>query len=198
MKLLVPFLLFFSVSFLSFSQRNKNYKIALSYQPSYVIMNYVSTHLLFSQSINVTYSPFDHFSFNLSASTAKAEFTSTKYEYMQINDKSIGISINYHSKKKQSFAPSGNYVGIKFDAGFQNGVSKGFVNVNFSNTPYQVLYYDDQARQRMYVASVIFGRNFIYKERFLIGYGIQWGLIIGTGQPIRNLGKPFFNLGIVL
>ncbi|WP_107040148.1 hypothetical protein [Brumimicrobium mesophilum] len=178
-------------------------KFSFSYQPSYVVLNYFSTKLLAPQTINFTYSPFQHFSIGLSATSANKEFFNDyHYKYMHVNDKTIGIAFNYHRKNKGSYSPAGRYIGLKFEYGTQNGetLQQEEVEVpNCVNCFENLYYYDERGKGKMIVASVIFGRNFILKDHFLLGYGIQWGLIVNdnNNQPMRHMGRPFFNLGII-
>lgn len=189
----------------SFSQGGfRGKKFAISYQPSYSFLStnyFISKHVLFHNTLNVDYSPFKFLSLGVSASYLRKEIIGhDDYEYVDVNDQTIGISIKYHRQIKHGFAPSGKYIGFRLDFGYQNGETLEVEPHPDCATcdDVEYLYYDERARQQVIVYSLIMGRNFIVKDKFLLGYGIQWGLSSGDNQPWRYLAKPFFNLGIII
>lgn len=201
---LLIFLIFSLSSSVTFSQGGfRGKKFAISYQPSYSFLSkqyFISKHVLFHNSLSVLYSPFKFLSFGVSGSYLKKEILDHKnYEYVDVNDQTIGFTVNYHRQIKHGFAPGGKYFGLRVDFGFQNGETLEMKPYSDCATCSDVehVYYDDRERQQLIVFSLVMGRNLILKDKFLVGYGIQWGLASGDNQPWRYLAKPFFNLGII-
>lgn len=128
--------------------------------------------------------------------------------YMFVKDQTVGLNLFYHRQIKHGFAPGGKYFGIRIDYGMQNGRTlvqnssydpEYAENCSSCDEEYGMdIFYDDRNRQSFWIFSLVFGRNMILKDRYLFGYGIQWGWNTGENQPMRYIAKPFINLGVIL
>jgi hypothetical protein len=117
-----------------------------------------------------------------------------------VNDVSGGISFCYFYKNHQSFAPLGRYIGISFDYGTQNKDRTVYtIDPLYPDyPPGEEKYYDKQEKTSLMIMSIITGKNFLIKEKLLLGYGIQFGLVVkGNGPVLRHFIKPQFNIGFL-
>jgi hypothetical protein len=195
------------------AQGYRDHHFSVSYQPAYSFIDYFDPErlvLVSHQKINFGFTLGKHFSVSL---TSQYSFGKKEGFYggtpsnapegtsdATIKDVLGGIQVNYYRKSKQAFSPNGKYFGLGVEYGMSNSYREILVQSSDSwsySYPYE--FYDDEKRVPIIVVSFYTGRNFIIKERFLLGYGIQAGFVIGggEGQLMRHFGKPFFNLGYI-
>lgn len=185
----------------AFGQGYRGKRFSLAYQPGYsmVDLSYDFGHIIMHQKLNFGVALGKHFSVNLTGSyTNTREMTSGSYENLQIKDVTGGITFTYFYKNHQSFAPIGRYFGLGIDIGRQNLERTIFVASPYiGNPPSEFRYYDNEETTKLYIFSAFFGKNFLIKERILLGYGIQFGLCSGTGPVARHCIKPQFIFGFI-
>lgn len=176
-------------------------RFSLAYQPGYSMVNlsYDFGHIIMHQKVNFGMALGKHFSVNLTGSyTNSREMTNGDYENLQIKDVTGGITFTYFYKNHQSFAPIGRYFGLGIDIGRQNLERTVYGDPYYVGGPKQeFLYYDNAETTKLYIFSAFFGKNFLIKERLLLGYGIQYGLCSGNGPVARHCLKPQFIIGII-
>jgi hypothetical protein len=223
MKLIV------SIAFLltlqtAFGQGYRGRKLSLSYQPAYSFIGYFNPELLIPighQKVNVGFALSNQLSINLTAQTSNGKklgyYTAhggTGYHSVQgdliIEDKLVGVQLNYFRKSKSAFAPLGRYLSLGIEYGRSNSYSEDTVfsvNPNPFGEDIITTYpnYDDRETESIIILSFVIGRNFLVGDRFLLGYGMQlgshlapiWDILLEYDQPMRHFGKPFFNLGVI-
>ncbi len=198
---LIPILVICIFSQVSYSQGYRGRKFSFSYVPGYSMVDpsFDFLHIICHQKLNLGYSFAKHWSLNLIGSyTNSRTMTNPKYEEIQIKDITYGVSINYFKKKHQSFAPVGRYMGLSFEFGSQNLERVEYSPPYYSGGPLQEdFFYNDQNRGKLIIFSANFGKNYLIKDRFLLGYGIQYGFCSKGGPTLRHFIKPQFNLGII-
>lgn len=172
--------------------RGKRFTIA--YQPGYsmLIPTYDFQNIMMHHKLNAGVALGKHLSLNLTGSYTNSRALSSNdyYESVQVNDVSAGITLQYFYTNFQSFAPIGRYVGLGIDFGMQN--SKRDLS-----TETQTIYrYDSQVREKMMMISIYLGKNFLVRERILLGYGVQLGVITQGDFKFRHCVKPQFIIGI--
>ena len=193
--------LFVLVASISHGQGYRGKRFSLAYQPGYsmVDLSYDFGHIIMHQKLNLGMTLGKHFSVNLTGSyTNSREMTNGTYENLQINDITGGITFSYFYKNHQSFAPIGRYFGIGVDFGRQNLER---IVIEEQTDPYyyasEYKYYDNEETTRLFIFSAFFGKNFLIKEKLLLGYGIQYGICSGNGPVARHCIKPQFIIGLI-
>ncbi len=195
-------LLFVSVFCKEFhAQGYRGRKFSLSYVPGYSMIEppFDFKHVIAHQKINLGYSLSKHLSVNLIGSfTNTRTMTSPRYKEVQIKDITYGIGFNYFKKQQQSFAPVGRFIGFSFEFGSQNLEQISYAPPYYpGGKPIKEYYYNDQKRGDLMLFSINFGKNYLFKDRFLVGYGIQYGYCTQGGPNWRHFVKPQFNFGII-
>jgi hypothetical protein len=189
------------VSFSSFGQGYRGKRFTFAYQPGYSMLEppYDFKHIMMHHKANVGFALSKHFSVHLTGSyTNSREFQDFSYESLQVKDLTGGISFLYFFKNHQSFAPIGRYFGIGLDFGRQNLLRTVYGEPEYEGGPLEEnLYYDDVESTSLMIYSAYFGKNFLIKERLLLGYGVQFGWSSGEGPKSRHFLKPQFNLGFI-
>jgi hypothetical protein len=206
MKKAITFFLIFSTYF-CYSQGYRDNKFSLSYQPAYSLIGTLSTKFLTHHKVNFGWSVLKHFSINSTFSYSKKDFfildselsgesfDGRIYKTFNIKDISGGINILYFRKSMQGYSPIGKYFGVGMDFGKQNSLS---TLTNPNNPLYVFNYYTDLDRETLIMISAFIGRNFLIKEKVLLGYGIQFSRILNVAdQPERQNSKPYFNMGYI-
>lgn len=187
----------------TFSQGYRGKRFSLSYQPGYSMLNpsYDFKNLILHHRLNLGFVIGKHFTINLNGSYTNSRETLSfdNYESVQVNDVSGGISFCYFYKNHQSFAPLGRYIGISFDYGTQNKARIVYgLPLYDGYPPEEYQYYDKQEKTSLMIMSIFTGKNFLIKEKILLGYGIQFGLVVkGNGPVLRHFIKPQFNIGFL-
>ena len=185
---------------LLFSQGYRGNKFSISYQPGYSMIDpsYDFKHVIFHQKMNLGFSIADHWSINLIGSyTNSRTMKNSKYNEFQIKDYTGGLSINYFKRRKQCFAPIGRFVGFSVEYGSQNQERIEYVTINQGSQLFKLKFYDSESRGSLMIFSVNTGKNYLIKDRYLLGYGIQYGISTGNGPAVRHFIKPQFNFGII-
>lgn len=202
MRTLITILVFTSILATdSFGQGYRGKRFAITYQPGYSMVDYLSFYFVGHHKLNLGYAVSKHFMINVHGNySASRELDHYYYEKYQIKDITAGGSILYFRKIQQSYAPIGRYMGIGFDYGQSN--SERVVTIQESpgsSYYYDYYYYDDVDRQTYMFVSAIFGRNYLIKERLLLGWGMNWGFNINNraDQPIRQLGRANITCGFI-
>lgn len=187
----------------STAQGYRGKRFSVSYQPSYSMVNppFGFNKMLLYNRVNVGFAVGNHLTVNLSGQYGKSkekEWRRGDFDNFGINDITGGISLLYFRKFHQNYAPIGRYMGIGFEYGIQNATREE-INPDNEYNPY--IYYDNQETASLMVISAYFGRNFLAKEKFLFGWGIQYGWCIGDkhayAPSARMLLKPNFTFGII-
>lgn len=191
------------IALFSFSQGYRGKRFSLTYQPGYSMVepSYDFKRIMMHNKLNVGCALGKHFSLNLTGSYTNSRTfetpNSSSYRSVQVNDITGGFVINYYYKNFQSFAPLGRYVGFGIDFGSQNTERIEYVPSEPGYAPYEYKHYDGAKKDRLMIYSFFFGKNFLVKDHFLLGWGVQYGLCSGTGPVLRHCIKPQFNLGII-
>ena len=193
----------FSASSNAQGYRGKRFSVA--YQPSYALAGfYTFNRMIMYNRVNLGFALGDHLTVNLSGQygkTKEKEWSGGGYENFGINDITGGISLLYFRKFHQNYAPIGRYMGIGFEYGQQNAGRTILEPVEGSSYSNELDYYDSEERTSLMVISAYFGRNFLAKEKFLLGWGIQYGWCMGDKAnqtpSMRMLVKPNFTFGII-
>jgi hypothetical protein len=190
-----------SSSLFSFGQGYRGKRFSLTYQPGYSMVepSFDFKRIVMHSKLNFGCALGKHFSVNLTGSYTNSRTfespNSSSYKSVQINDVTGGIVINYYYKNYQSFAPLGRYVGFGVDFGTQNAERIVLKDNEYGTDENK--YYDGTKKNRLVIYSFYFGKNFLVKDRLLLGWGIQYGLCSGAGPTLRHCIKPQFNLGII-
>lgn len=185
------------------AQGYRGKKFTISYQPGYSMVNpsFEFNRIMMHNKLNLGFAISKHLSINLLGSYTNSRGMATeKYSTttMQVKDITGGISVNYFKKKTQSFAPIGRFIGLSIEFGSQNLYRTEYGPPIYpGNPPSEYTYYDNLNRGKLILYSVVFGKNYLLKEKFILGYGIQYGLCSNGGPIYRHLIKPQFNLGII-
>lgn len=191
-------LLFLLILQITLAQGYRNHRFSLSYQPAYSFFNYLELDPMTPIShhkLNLGCALGKHFSVNLTGqhSFGGREATGNLGETILISDQLVGLQFNYFRKLHNSFTPIGTYWGVSFEYGMQNDTREEIVDI------YTLIHIDDTNREPFAVISIHTGRNYLIKERLLLGFGLQFGLAVMNteDQPQRYLGKPTFNIGFI-
>lgn len=202
-KIVTSLLLICMYANVSFGQGYRGKRFMATYSPSYTMIEppFGFTNFILYNSVKVGYVLSNHFVVNVNGQFGKTnERDFNRFETFSIKDVSGGISFLYFRKFHQNYAPVGRYMGLRFDYGKQNSVREIPDPEDIYNEQ-KLYYYDDQIRTKMMIISAEFGRNYVFKEKFLFGYGIQYGFVLGDthedAPKYRQLLKPHFNFGII-
>jgi len=191
----------------TFSQGYRGKRFSVSYQPGYSFLGYFSPedlHGLIHNKLSVGFALSDQISVNGTISnTIRDSIQYRGYEAYNIQDFTLGINFLYFKKVLNAHTPIGKYIGLGFEYGEQNSSRTVDIPVPSSwgwgaNAYRTEDYFDNFERVPLMIVSIYFGRNFLIKEKFLFGYGIQGGIsLTQNNQPSRHFGKPFFNFGYI-
>jgi hypothetical protein len=111
----------------------------------------------------------------------------------RLSDITLSFRMKYFARKNGGFAPMGRYAGLSVDYGFQNTISE------YTNHIGEIGYvYDNTKRTSLLLFTATFGRNIIFQEKFLLGYGMTLGYNLTREQQFRRyVARPFVNFGIL-
>lgn len=206
-RIIILFVVLTAAVSTSFGQGYRGKRFLAAYSPSYSMVNpsYGFDQFILYNSVKVGYTLSKHLTINVNGQYGSTKaFSKYGFESCQIKDISGGVALLYFRKFHQNYAPIGRYMGLRFDYGTQNSFREEVYIPDplYPSYTETIEYYDDQERVSLMVISAEFGRNYLIKEKFLFGYGIQYGFIIGSGKMFsapnaRQLLKPHFNFGIV-
>ena len=206
------------------AQGYRGKRFSLSYQPAYsfyeaydVSVNPIGHHkfdfgMAFKNiTLNVTWqhsfmSQNNHFELEEGYIEGESQVP-TNLGDLHVKDIVWGGQINFYKKEKRAFAPFGKYIGFGIEKGFGNSMTADTFYVyvadfrgDIDTSTHYISAYDDRERVPITLLSFYIGRNFVFKESFLFGYGIQFS----AARPSEfrrpgyfHMAKPFFNFGFI-
>lgn len=196
------------------AQGYRGKRMEIDYNPAYSMANpiYGFSSLFLSHRLNFGYALSNHWMINLNgqfASSRPLNIIGTGIiSELNIKDISGGFSFLYFRKFHQGYAPVGRYMGVGVDFGTQNTWRVESDTVSYGFGQYDITdryFYDDKEPGSMICVYAIFGRNYLIRERYLFGYGIQYGYVLGNdgiedagvNLSYRHVIKPHFKIGIL-
>ncbi len=185
-------ILFSFSCFISFAQ-NGGYdgkRFSVTYKPgcsfSNILFTYPQTY--FHNKIEIGASLFNFCQLNVNAEIVNSYRGYGEDGYLL--DKTIGGSILFFKTYKGYYSPIGSYLGLGINKGEEETHNQYYVQNNGTTTFIK--------KSKIMAISIYTGQNYIVYDRFLLGYGVQWGWINIENEISRHyFAKPYLKLGVV-
>lgn len=182
--ILICFLFQFSVFCQSGGYDRKRF--SFSYNPGYAFPGY------FLQKLELGFTVFDFCKININTEQVMTfnEYGETGY----LRDKTYGGDILFFKTYKGYYSPIGKYIGFGVNKGAQ---TKQYF-INYTTADFSYVQISSMKTIPITVFSLLTGQNYVVYDRFLLGFGVRWGVVLHQKEwNLQYVANPFFNLGII-